>query len=103
MELTNNTTTIINMERFNLLRIFEILPINGRKSFGGKCKVLEDKNHNFYLLSYETIVAYFDGKIHKVYSEYTHTTQCHINSFLHFVGICEKGKKYWDSLPLETL
>lgn len=84
------------------VNIFELQPHNGRKSFYGKCQVLEDEKHKkYYLKSYNTIVASFDKKkkiFRKHWDGYSHTTQAHINSFLRYCGISESGKKYWDSL-----
>ena len=70
------------------MQAFELTPINGRKSFGGKAKVIVE-NGVAKLLSYSTIVAeYKIGK--KEYKEngtYSQTTNSHIKAFKNFYGI----------------
>ena len=76
---------------------FELTPIDSRKSFYGKCKVLDSEN--FYILvSYDTEVA---GKnketgeitITKNPKHLTQTTLRHINAFLNYLGEPTTNKK----------
>ena len=69
---------------------YELTPVNGRKSFYGKCKVLSTPEGHKYLKSYGTTVATFtdDGtlEITKKESELTNTTLTHIRAFLVHIG-----------------
>jgi hypothetical protein len=71
------------------LQIFELTPINGRKSFGGKCKVIIQDEYA-KLLSYNTIVAEYDI-ITKDYKQHiekpSKTTNIHIKTFKQFYEI----------------
>lgn len=70
------------------MKIFELTPTNGRKSFNGKCKVIEE-NDKAKLLSYNTIVCEFDMKTKqfKINGEYSKTTKVHIEHFKKFYSI----------------
>ena len=70
------------------MKIFELTPINGRKSFGGNAKVIVE-NNIAKCLSYETIVAEYNTET-KEYQEngkYSRTTNTHINAFKNYYGI----------------
>lgn len=73
------------------MKTFELTPINGRKSFYGKCKVVETPEGHKYLKSYETTVATFTAEgtleITKNESYLTKTTLTHIRSFLNYLGL----------------
>ena len=70
------------------MKVFELVPTNGRKSFGGKCKVIETDN-KMELLSYNTIVASFDKISREVVinGEYSNTTNIHIKEFEKFLSV----------------
>ena len=70
------------------MQTFELKPINERKSFRGKARVIIE-NNKAKLLSYDTIVAEYDLKSKKfvVNGEYSKTTNIHINSFKSFYKI----------------
>ena len=70
------------------MQTFELKPVNGRKSFGGKSRVIIEDN-KAKLLSYDTIVAEFDLKSKKftINGKYSKTTNIHINSFKSFYKI----------------
>ena len=77
------------------MKTFELTPVNGRKSFYGKCKVLETENTKT-LFSYDTDVATFDnGKlwITKNENHLTNTTLTHIRAFLNYCGLPAMTKK----------
>ena len=80
------------------MAIYELSPVDGRKSFYGKCAVFEIKGKK-YLRSYETVVMFQDknGKFHRVYSGFTATTGRHIKAF------SGMNKKAFFNLPLEKL
>lgn len=69
-------------------QIFQLVPTNGRKSFGGKAKVIVE-NNNAKLLSYETIVAEYnlETKEYQENGKYSRTTDAHINAFKSYYGI----------------
>jgi hypothetical protein len=70
------------------MQTFILEPINGRKSFGNKAKVIiEDETAK--LLSYDTIVAEINLKTneYKDYGFFSKTTSSHINAFKNFYGI----------------
>ena len=80
------------------MRTFDLTPINGRKSFYGKCKVIET-DREMVLRSYETEVAFYDKRTRKVFfcsdieDKYSNTTSSHISAFLDYVGIRPMTKK----------
>ena len=80
------------------MAIYEISPVDGRKSFYGKCAVFEIKGKK-YLRSYETVVMFRDenGNFHRVYDGFTATTGRHIKAF------SGMNKKAFLNLPLEKL
>lgn len=71
------------------MKTFELIPTNGRKSFNGKCRVIE-QGGTVQLLSYDTIV----GEINLETREYiqlwegkSRTTSSHIKAFKEFYGV----------------
>ena len=66
---------------------FTLNPVNGRKSFGGKAKVIQQDNIST-LLSYDTEVATYNHSTNEmaVNGYYSSTTLTHINSFLAYYG-----------------
>lgn len=65
------------------MRIYELIPTNGRKSFYGKAKVVIDDNGTETLYSYDTAIISrsADGELTRLYNGWTHTTGTHIKSF----------------------
>lgn len=86
----------------NPVKVYD-LPATQQKSFYGKAKVVEDRNGEIFLQSYNTLVAYINaaGEFIRLWDGYSLTTMNHINSFLQFFGIAGGGKKWWDSLEVE--
>lgn len=83
------------------MKVFELSPINNRKSFYGKAKVLQIDKDNIYLQSYNTIVCGFVNDIFERYWDgYSSTTMNHINSFLQYCGIFGGGKAWWLNQPI---
>ena len=76
------------------MKIFELTPTNGRKSFNGKARVIEE-NGVSKLLSYDTFVAEFNHAENKmkVNGYFSPTTATHINSFLNYYGFDTCSKK----------
>lgn len=65
------------------MKIYELTPIDGRKSFYGKAKVIVDDNGAETLYSYDTkiITRNIDGTLTKHWNGYSATTQRHIKAF----------------------
>lgn len=83
------------------MRMFELRPINGRKSFYGKASVIEKDNGDIELRSYNTIVARIrNGKFERLWDNYSATTMNHINSFIDTYGVSGGGKAWWISLEV---
>lgn len=80
------------------MKVFELNPINGRKSFYGKAVVIE-KDKVFKLKSYNTIVAEYNEETEeiKINGYYSQTTGQHINSFLSHFGFNTMTKKEIES------
>jgi len=76
------------------MKTFNLTPVNNRKSFYGKCQVIEE-NGIAQLKSYETIVAKYDTTNNKmtVFGYYSPTTATHINAFLDYYGFKTCTKK----------
>lgn len=82
---------------------FVLLPIDGRKSFYGKCKVIETEQV-LYLQSYDIIVCCWDKKrkiFNKLWNDYSATTMRHVNSFMMYLGLFLGGKKWWNALDCD--
>lgn len=90
----------------NKLTSCELQPIyDNRKSFYGKAKIIHDyESGNISLMSYNTVVCRIDNynKFHRIWNDYSATTMRHINEFIKQYGISGGGKKWWDSLPIES-
>lgn len=83
------------------MKVFELRPTNGRKSFYGKAAIIEKDNGDIELRSYDTIVARIrNGKFERLWSGYSATTMNHINSFIDAYGIDGGGKAWWISLEV---
>lgn len=83
------------------MKVFELKPVNGRKSFYGKAEAIEKDNGDIELRSYSTIVARIrDGKFERLWGGYSATTMNHINAFVRLYGIAGGGKAWWDSLEV---
>lgn len=76
------------------MKTFELTPTNGRKSFYGKARVIEE-NGVSQLESYDTIVAEYNPRGNKVrvFGYYSPTTATHINAFLNYYGFDSCSKK----------
>jgi len=83
------------------MEIIELTPVNGRKSFGSKCRVETDGNIS-YLYSYNTNVAHYNHDTNKIVVKgyYSLTTMAHINSFLSYFGFDTCTKKQLEEFYL---
>lgn len=82
------------------MKVYELIPTNGRKSFYSKAIVIEKDGWKF-LKSYSTIVCGVDpeNKFHRFWDGWSVTTGNHMRSFAGENGC----KKNWDSLGVESL
>lgn len=80
------------------MNTFQLTPVNNRKSFYGKCRVIEE-NGISKLQSYNTIVAEYNHAENKmkVNGYYSQTTASHINAFLSYYGFDTCNKKELES------
>ena len=85
------------------MKIYDLIPTDGRKSFYGKAKVIE-KDGETLLQSYNTEVCKVtsSGQFVRLWSGYSATTMRHVNSFLDLVGIAGGGKAWWDAQTVEA-
>ena len=89
------------------MKTYELTPVNGRKSFYGKCQVREVDHLTSWckisvLKSYDTDVAKYnhDTNTMEVYWWYSNTTASHINAFLDHFGYDttnKKGMENWEN------
>ena len=83
------------------MKMYELKPNNGRKSFYNKATVIEKDNGDIELQSYNTIVARIrNGKFERMWSGYSATTMNHVNAFIDLFGINGGGKSWWQSLEV---
>ena len=87
-----------------MMKKFELAPIDGRKSFYGKCSVEEwNAGKVAVLTSYKTkVAAIVNGEFIRIkdYSfEYSQTTLRHINAFRDCYGIPTLSKAEFLSIP----
>lgn len=83
--------------------ITELTPVNGRKSFNHKAKLLHNpKKSAYYLQSYDTTVAGFvGGKVRRYYDGMSNTTRTHLAAFFDACGVKMTTKEFY-ALPCET-
>lgn len=76
---------------------YELIPVDSRKSFYGKARVIQYPNGLEALVSYSTIVAARtpDGKIHRLWDGWSATTGRHIKAF------CGMNKAEFTKLDVE--
>lgn len=76
------------------MKVVELVPTNGRKSFGSKAKMITVDDVTT-LISYETEVASYNHKtnVMTVNGYYSPTTASHINAFLEYFGFDQCTKK----------
>ncbi len=80
---------------------YELIPINGRKSFYGKAIVTEVSGDQT-LTSYTTDVCKItkDGNFHKLWKGYSVTTMIHVNTFRVTNGLSAISKQEWQQMPM---
>ena len=78
------------------MKMYELIPTNGRKSFYGKAVVHQENNRTETLYSYNTAIIKRlpDGTLQRLYDGWTQTTGNHIKSF------CGLNKAEFTALPL---
>ena len=77
------------------MKILDLKPLNGQKSFGGKAQIIIMNGNTIQLRSFETIVAEYNTKedVINVFDWFSMTTAKHINSFLELYGFRNVSKK----------
>lgn len=77
------------------MKVYELSPVDGRKSFYGKAKVYIDSQGNETLYSYDTAIARKDkqGNITRLWCGWSATTGRHIKAF------CGMNKAEFTRLP----
>lgn len=85
-----------------IYKSYDLPCYDGRKSFYGKARVLEDRYGNRMLQSYNTRICLIctDGTLNKLDPVATSTTRRHIRSFFEHCGYPYPGNHEWDALPL---
>ena len=80
------------------MTIYDLLPLNGQKSFYGKAKVILQNNGDKILVSYNTEILKItsDGQKIRLWDGWSTTPGKHIAAF------CGLNKKAFLALPLEA-
>lgn len=80
------------------MKIYDLIPIDGRKSFYGKAKVYISEDGTETLYSYNTPIISRDraGVLTRLYSGWSQTTGRHIKAF------CGLNKSQFMQMPHET-
>ena len=77
------------------MRMYELIPTNGRKSFYGKAQILVDETGET-LFSYSAPILHIDksGKMTRLWDGWSATTGTHIKSF------CGLNKAQFEKIPM---
>lgn len=84
-----------------MVKSFELRPIDGRKSFYGKARVINPGYGYISLVSYDTTVCSLDLESRKFirhWNGYSATTMRHVNAFRAMYGLPALSKSEWLSL-----
>lgn len=82
---------------------FYLSPIDSHKSFYGKA-IVKTVPNGVVLQSYNTdVAACINGRFMRLWGDYSATTMRHVNAFAAFCGLDEGGKKWWESLKVESI
>lgn len=86
------------------MKDYDLPCFDGRKSFYGKARVIDDSEGNHLLKSYNTFVCILrtDGMLIKLSPVATQTTRRHVRSFFALFDRTYPGNQAWDELPLDT-
>lgn len=87
-----------------MVKSLELRPIDGRKSFYGKAKVVYVNESCFYLVSYDTTVcSLFPHTMQFVrwWDGYSSTTLRHVNAFRQKYGLPTLSKSEWLAIPIK--
>lgn len=78
------------------MKVYELAPNNGRKSFYGQAKVIINDNGAEVLYSYDTPIMrrYSSGKLERLWSGWSATTGRHVAAF------CGINKSAWDKMEV---
>lgn len=87
-----------------MVESFELRPIDGRKSFYGKARVINPGYGYISLVSYDTIVCSLDldsRRFVRLWDGYSATTMRHVNAFRHAYGLPTLSKSEWLAIPIK--
>lgn len=84
------------------IKCYDLPCYDGRRSFHGKARIIEDHDGNRMLQSYHTNICIISpaGTLTKLDPVATETTRRHIRSFFVYCGYNSPGNAKWDTLPL---
>jgi len=92
------------LKGINLSGVVELSPVDGRKSFNGKCRVYPFANGKLsgvVLYSYNTpVMACVNGNMVKLWNNWTNTTGRHVNAFMVKCGKMPINKKAWEDMEV---
>ena len=86
-----------------MVQSFELRPIDGRKSFYGKARVINPGNGYISLVSYDTTICSLDletRRFVRLWDGYSATTMRHVNTFRCTYGLPAISKSDWLALPI---
>lgn len=85
-----------------MVKRYELIPTNGRKSFGGKAIILSYDDRRV-LVSYGLPVASIDnnGNFKKLDQYYSTTTMNHVNAFRESARLTRLTRKEWEAIEVE--
>lgn len=80
---------------------FELMTIDGQKSFNGKAVVDVYKNWDMVLRSYNTVVcSWVSGAFFRHWDKKSTTTMKHVNAFRAVCGLEKLSMREWEELPV---
>ena len=87
-----------------MVKCLELSPIDGRKSFYGKARVINPGYGYISLVSYDTTVCSLDLESRRFvrhWDGYSVTTLRHVNAFRVYYGLSALSKSEWLATPLK--
>ena len=80
---------------------FELIPVDGQKSFNSKAVVDVYDNWDMVLRSYDTVVcSWVSGAFFRHWEKKSVTTLKHVNSFRAACGLEKLSMREWEALPV---
>lgn len=92
------------LQGINLSGVAILSPVDGRKSFYGKCRIYPFVNGNLsgvVLYSYDTpVMACVNGNMVRLWGDWSNTTGRHVNAFMVKCGKMPINKKAWEAMEV---